>query len=184
MKQSIVALLIRLYPARWRSEYGAEFSDLLLSRPLTARELLNVLGNALWQQCRAGEPWIVIGVPLAVPAVIACIQAFRGLPFADPHAKVSITTSLAQVAAYFAVGFWTMKRRGGAAGRAAIKTNMLAASPLMFLGLLGLTRLLAMPAYWREILTFGPILQIPFAGLVGWLGGQAARLARRRHTTA
>jgi hypothetical protein len=175
MKQFLVALLIRLYPARWRSEYGAELSDLLLARRLTAREILNVLGNAVWQQGRTGEPWILIGVPLTVPALIACVQAFAGRPFADPHTRVGITATVLQIAAYVVVGSWT-ERRGGAAGRAAVKMNLLAAGPLMLLGVLGLAGALSMPPYWRGMLTFGSILQTPLAAALGWLGGRAARL--------
>lgn len=33
----IVAALVRLYPSAWRSEYGAELTDVLLARPVGRR---------------------------------------------------------------------------------------------------------------------------------------------------
>jgi hypothetical protein len=194
MKRRMVAALVRLYPARWRSEYGAEFAELLMRRPLGARELLNVAANAVWQQWRGGEPWILLGTLFAALTGYACFRALLGEPIIDTRRPgIDLTGGLQQCAFCFAVGFWTMWRRGEAAGRAAMKFNLLATAPIVIFGLLAVLRVAGLaslaqtgrPLYWSWLLFVGPLLQTPFSGAMGWLGGKAARLARRlRHTTA
>jgi hypothetical protein len=52
MKRRIIHKLLRLYPPKWRNEYGAELEDLLLAEPLRPAVTLNVIWNALRQQVR------------------------------------------------------------------------------------------------------------------------------------
>jgi hypothetical protein len=195
MKRLLVSALIRLYPARWRAEYGAEFQEVLLRRPIGAREFLNVVGSAMWQQCRGGEPWILLGGLCAALTGYACFRAILGDPLIDPRYRgIDLSGGLQQITFCFAVGFWTMWRRGGAAGRAAMKFNLLATAPILVFGLLSVLRVAGLqslaatgrPRYWSWLLFVGPVLQTPFSGLMGWLGGKAARLVRRprNHTTA
>lgn len=194
MRRQVVWALIHLYPARWRSEYGAELEDVLLRRPLGVRELLNVAWNALWQQCRDGEPWLVLGAPLAALSLVGCIEVILGVPFAARPRGVKVASSIEQFLVLLATGYWTIERRGRAAGRAAIKLNLLVCAPLALLGLCAMAGLFqlktvdngASASYWRWILVASPIMQIPYAGAVGLLGGGAARLVRRfrRHTPA
>jgi hypothetical protein len=194
MKRWAVWALIHLYPARWRSEYGAELEDVLLRRPLGLRELLNVAANALWQQCRDGEPWLVLGVPLALLSLVGCIEVVCGMPFAARPRGVKVASSIDQLLLLLATGYWTMERRGRAAGRAAIKLNLLVCAPLALLGLCAMAGLFqiktvdngASASYWRWLLVIAPVMQIPYAGAVGLLGGGAARVVRRlrRQTTA
>ena len=68
MKQRIVTVLLGLYPAAWRSEYGPELSDVLLARPLGARIITDVLWNGLRQRVRNAGPSTLAG--LAVMLVI------------------------------------------------------------------------------------------------------------------
>ena len=49
MKRLLVAGLVRLYPSRWRAEYGEELAEVLLRRPLGFGCVLNVAANAGWQ---------------------------------------------------------------------------------------------------------------------------------------
>ena len=43
----MIALLLRLYPARWRMRYGDEFATLLAERPLGPFDVADVLLGAL-----------------------------------------------------------------------------------------------------------------------------------------
>ena len=52
MKGSLIQKLLRLYPAKWRNEYGAELEDLLYREPLRFTVILNVVSSALRQQLR------------------------------------------------------------------------------------------------------------------------------------
>jgi hypothetical protein len=194
MKRLLVSALIRLYPARWRAEYGAEFQEVLLRRPLGLRELLNVSANALRQQLRLGEPWLLLGVPFTALSIGGCLRIVEGMPFAARVHDRNFAGASIALAAFFAVGYWTMWRNGSRAGRAAIKFNLLAAAPILVFGLLSVLRVAGLqslaatgrPRYWSWLLFVGPVLQTPFSGLMGWLGGKAARLVRRprNHTTA
>lgn len=189
MKRLLVAALIRLYPARWRSEYGAEFTEVLLRRPIGVRELVNVVGSAIWQQCRGGEPWMLIGIPFLALETFVVVSAMRGEPFADLSRRGGWPAQFIQFALFFAVGFWTIMRRGRAAGRAGMKFNMIATCPFIAAGLLALSGALhitivnakAQPEYWTAFLVLAPFAQLPYAGAVAWLGGRAARVARRLH---
>lgn len=42
-----VPLLLRLYPAAWRARYGDEFADLLLARPPSLRDRIDILRGAV-----------------------------------------------------------------------------------------------------------------------------------------
>lgn len=63
----MIALLLRLYPARWRARYGDEFESLLAERPLGPFDVADVLLGALdaqlhlrglgsWSEHRKGIP--------------------------------------------------------------------------------------------------------------------------------
>jgi len=63
----MIALLLRLYPARWRARYGDEFAALLAERPLGPFDVADVLLGALdahlhlrglgsWSEHRRGVP--------------------------------------------------------------------------------------------------------------------------------
>ena len=44
---STTSWLLRLYPTAWRTRYGAEFAELLLARPPSARDRLDIVRGAL-----------------------------------------------------------------------------------------------------------------------------------------
>jgi hypothetical protein len=44
---STTTLLLRLYPEAWRARYGAEFAELLLARPPSPRDSLDILRGAV-----------------------------------------------------------------------------------------------------------------------------------------
>jgi hypothetical protein len=148
---------------------------------------LNVLANAARQRWRAQEPWLLIGAPLLLWIVAYLVVAF----VAPRHSKeLAGKPTVVGVLIFFGAGFWTVWRKGQGGGRAAMKLSIVATLPVFLLGLLVMLHILpAGPA--RPIVGTGrddlvmlfvaPILQIPYAGLLGWAGGGvAARLTRFR----
>jgi len=67
-KSSIVRILLRLYPAAWRREYGLELEDLLMTRALGPSTVADVAFNALRQRVRHASPATLYG--LTVMSVI------------------------------------------------------------------------------------------------------------------
>ena len=201
MKRYLIAGLVRLYPSRWRAEYGGELSGILAARPLIIREVLNVALNAIWQQLRLQEPWLLIGVPLFVWTLIYFGASAVGVPV-----RAAATSSVPSTMIFIGVGLWTYLRDGRGAGRAAVKLNLLVCSPFVVVGVLTAIHALRVVVgaepngwgAWRPTLTFidvggkispsdltflliaGPILQIPIAGTLGWFGGLLSRVGMGR----
>lgn len=107
----MLALLLRLYPARWRTRYGDEFAALLAERPLGPFDVADVLLGALdahlrlrglgsYSEHRRGFPMSLrLG---GVAAVIGGALWFAGLAWAsadpadqDPGAMVFLVGVLA-----------------------------------------------------------------------------------------
>jgi hypothetical protein len=196
MKRHLVAGLIRLYPSRWRADYGEELADVLLRRPLGFGAVANVAANALWQQLRLQEPWLLMGVPVLLWVVMRWIELLTHPVYIAREGGGSLSVA---VGLLFAVGFWTTLRSGGCGGRAAMKLSMLATLPFVVVGLLVLAqyvRVVPGPGggvgfrldgpstypYGVDIIgrfVFDPIVAIPICGLIGWCGGLTGRLARR-----
>jgi hypothetical protein len=195
MKARFVAGLIRLYPSRWRAEYGEELAQVLLRRPLGTGGVLNVFCNAIWQQLRTQEPWLIVGAPLLVWAFVFWIVVLSAPAYA---AHVGAKPTWVGLTVFFGTGYWTVVRRGHGGGLAAMKLSMLLTLPFLVFGLLVLVRVMrvvtesdggigfrfgtSVDQGRDDVLTIflvGPLVQIPYAGLVGWLGGLAGRVVRR-----
>jgi hypothetical protein len=74
MKESVIQKLLRLYPAKWRNEYGAELQDLLHREPLRLTVVLNVASSALRQQLRlSNHPAGLAGALARMTAGVAAI---------------------------------------------------------------------------------------------------------------
>ena len=56
LRKILVRLLLTLYPAAWRKEYGEEVRSMLLAQPLTATVIVDVLLNAMRQNFRRPDP--------------------------------------------------------------------------------------------------------------------------------
>jgi hypothetical protein len=81
MKGSVIQKLLRLYPAKWRNEYGAELQDLLEREPLRFTVVLNVVSSALRQQLRfsnhpAGPAGLLVLMTRGVGAVFVFSMMF------------------------------------------------------------------------------------------------------------
>jgi hypothetical protein len=68
----IASRLLRLYPKRWRREYGAELLDVVLARPLTIRAVADPLRGL------APNPWAIMIAPLARLPESWLLGAFAG----------------------------------------------------------------------------------------------------------
>lgn len=195
MKARLVKALIRLYPSRWRAEYGEELGEILMQRPLGTGAVLNVVCNAIWQQLRMQEPWLIVGAPLLVWAFVFWIMLLSA-PVCATHIGGKPTG--VGVLVFFGVGCWTVVRCGRGGGRAAMKLSLIVTLPFFVVGLLVLVHAIGVvtspaggigfrfgssDAQGRGdvlmILVAGPLMQIPYAGLIGWLGGLAGRIDRR-----
>ena len=159
-------VLVLLYPPVWRSQYGAEFRVLLEQCPLTLGTVLDVIGSALFQRVRLDEPWKVVGVP----CLLFALAGVAWLPDGAVAASIPLPVL---------VGFWTVVRGGGVRNRgggAAVRFALLAAwVPYMLLGVLIACGVNAPSSAQAAIPAVG--LRLPVAWGLGWLGGNAGRVA-------
>ena len=200
--QRIVKALLHLYPAAWRREYGAELSDVLLSQPLGARVIADVLLSALGQRVRSAEPWQILGA-VSLLYIVGDV-VWSGVAGEGPHGgltalvqpsgitfptyKVAPLKSDLYALLLMACGFWTHWRQCGTlsrAGVAAIKMTMLVGFPIFVAGLLMLTGDRSAAPSALEVMA-APMVMLPQHWLYGCVGAWVARLlrfARRRLTT-
>jgi hypothetical protein len=140
-KRHIVAALVGLYPASWKREYGEEFRDVLMRRPLDAATVFDAIWNALRQQLRLGEPWIIAGVPLLASCLTGIVLniLYAGAYRFDPRGgNRPILIPLLGLLFYLMIGYWTVLRDpiNGRGGRAAMKNSLLIYWPFFIVGLL------------------------------------------------
>ena len=122
-------MLLHLYPAAWRREYGAELMHVLLARPLTTGVAGDVLSGALRQRVRAGEPAMYLGLALILVVVFSLVR----------NQSILSPTSNLYVMILLGCGVWTHLRHGGKlsqSGWAAMKISFIAGIPVMVAGLL------------------------------------------------
>jgi hypothetical protein len=159
MKTKLIALLMRLYPKAWRSEYGAELAEMLRARSLTAGVSGDVIRSALWQRMRAVQAptWVGLGLMLAMTGAIAA-NIVDPPPYVwAPGQSVAEQPALADqvklvqrpmrsevfVLVMFGIGFWTALRGKPRPGRAAIRVWLIASIPVAAIGLLMMTGVLS-----------------------------------------
>lgn len=214
LKQLLVAALAGLYPARWKREYGEEFADVLGARPLGVAAVLDTLWSAFGLQLRCGEPWLIIGAPWLVWHLTTIAwNVLHPWPYAaDSFSGGPPAAKAIGILLPLAIGYWTVLRDPvkGRGGRAAIKNSLLITWPICAIAILyglGILRIIMLgpgdppttfqehgfaytlydharrPAAWFGLFVI-PVLQLPVVGVIGWLGGLAARgqarLRRRR----
>jgi hypothetical protein len=144
--------LLRLYPAAWRREYGAELAEVLASRPLTLRTCANVAWSALRQQKRDAEPgtlmglvtmllvsWLIVLNVTAPGAGGHTTAVLRDSSITFPPVIVWPFTEELYALVLFACGCWTQLRRGRSlaqCGVAAVRLCAIAGLPIVLLGFL------------------------------------------------
>lgn len=203
LKRQVVSALVRLYPSRWRREYGLELADVLVNRRLGVTAVLDVLWNSVRQQLRWGEPWLILGVPCLAMNLLLNVW---NILYPWPYATDSLGTRPAHwvsLAVLLTLGWWTVVRDPvhGRGGWAAVKAALLATWPLSALGILaglGVLKIITLgpgdvpttfhehgfamtfydhtrlTPYWFPLFMI-PILDLPFAALGGWVGGLLGR---------
>lgn len=160
IKERFTSALLRIYPARWRSEYGAELSDLLLTQPLSALVVADVVWNGARQRARSLELSTIIGVAAMLVIVVGLVQnIIAPLPYVGgaatsllqpsmmtlPTLVVAPLKSNLYVLALIACGCGTYLRNRGVSspGVAAMKVTLIAGIPVMVAAILMLTGVLA-----------------------------------------
>jgi len=73
LKGRLIHWLLRIYPERWRSEYGVELEALLESRELTAWTAMDVARGGFVQRMSRGKPWEIAAPPLLAWALIGVV---------------------------------------------------------------------------------------------------------------
>lgn len=201
LKHWIVAALLRLYPAAWRSEYGPELTGILLARPLSARVIGDVIWNGLKQSAQSAEPSTILGVAslLAVLTFVVTGGSYgrRWILLVQPTTMTVPTMTVTFMSSgYYALlliwcGCWTYLRHRGTAkqsGMAGVRMSLIAAIPLLFggwlmvFGLIGPSLLGSQfdsSASWAVLAA--PLFRLPDSWLWAALGGQLGkRIARSR----
>jgi hypothetical protein len=156
-RRLLAAVLLRCYPPRWRREYGDELRHILESRPATLAIVADVLASGLRQRARTASPSTILGVvsmllvlsqffvwPEAVGRYWPAAILPSGITF--PTVRITLLSSELWVYVGIACGYWTEARWPSSpsrAGRAAMRMVLIGGSPVMMLGLLMATGLVA-----------------------------------------
>jgi hypothetical protein len=199
-RQVAARMLVSIYPAAWRREYGPELLDILGSRPITARIIVDVAWNGSWQRARGSQPWTVLGLMSAALILAGFVMTPSAYgrqwtallqPVATTFPPATITFVIAEiyVLCMVACGCWTYLRRPDTLNRcgiAAMKMSLVAGLPIMICALLmlaGLADLTALapqrirPLPWVMLLS--PVLRLPEAWIWGAVGGLLGRWLSR-----
>jgi hypothetical protein len=80
----LISILLRIYPASWRQEYGPELRHVLETRPLDAAAVFDVGWNGTRQRLCSAEPSMMFGVPMTL-----IVTAIFGLMIVAPPAYAS-----------------------------------------------------------------------------------------------
>jgi hypothetical protein len=184
-KEWIVGALLHTYPARWRREYGPELSDILLTQPLRARTVIDVLGGGLRQRLRVAPPWAILGsaalaymiVELYEYGVIGTVRP-SGITF--PTYRVASMHTDLYALLLMVCGAWTELQQAckrSRPGWAAVKLSMLAGAPIFIAGLLAASGVRTGPPSALEVAT-APIFMLPLHWIYGYVGGYLGRTLR------
>lgn len=66
----VIRILLWIYPAIWRLEYGGELTHTLACRPLTLSIVFDVVRSGILQRVRCAEAWHIGGVVMAFWLII------------------------------------------------------------------------------------------------------------------
>jgi hypothetical protein len=207
VKPRIVAALVRLYPASWRREYGAELNDLLMARPLSAWVVGDVLWSGLRQRVRTAEPSTLVGLAMMLAILAALVRNIAGAPpggrltplledssMTLPTVVVKPLMTEFYVLLLVGCGCWTQLRHRGTAsqsGKAAAKVTLIAGAPIILAGLLMSAGMLDVRVLGSGFaptplgVLFAPLSRLPESWIWGAVGAQLGRrISRLRHNPA
>jgi hypothetical protein len=92
MRTRTIALLLRLYPAKWRAEYGQELESILSARPVTWAVIADAIWSATVERARTAEPWAWAGAVLLTANLCAfTINSVAPIPVGRYNAYESLT---------------------------------------------------------------------------------------------
>jgi hypothetical protein len=153
IKHRLIAALVRIYPARWREEYGAELSDVLQADPLGSNTIIDVFWNGCWQRLRSLELATIFGLAAMLMILaafawnIAAPQSYgsRWTTLLEPSdmtfPTITVRPFVSELYVLFLVacGCVIHLQRGGRptrSGMAAMKISFIAGLPIMAAGVL------------------------------------------------
>lgn len=198
----MAAALVRLYPAAWRREYGAELIDILLTQPLGLRVVADVAWSGLRQRALTAEPSTILGAASMLIILGAFLLAggdttavLRPSAMTFPTVTVRFLDSDVYAFLLIGCGYRTYLRHRGTAKRsgvAAMKMSLIAGMPIMAGALLMTAALLDLRAPGASVeptsawaMFVAPLARLPGSWLWGMVGGQFGKwVARRQRTTA
>jgi hypothetical protein len=194
MRSWIVAALLRLFPAAWRSEYGAELTDVLLARALGPRVIADVLWNGLRLRAQAAEPSTILGLASVLVVVAGFVLGpggpswFQSIWRIVPGAPVQFMAAGIFALLQIICGCWTQLRDGGRvhrSGLAAMRTCFIGGIPFMVAALLMMSGLLDLKVPDTTLplaMLIAPLARLPDAWIWGALGGLLGRrISRERY---
>jgi hypothetical protein len=73
IRHRLITVLLGIYPAQWRREYGGELKDLLLTEPLGLGTIGDVVWNAVCERLRSLEIATVFGL-VAMVAILMTLS--------------------------------------------------------------------------------------------------------------
>jgi hypothetical protein len=185
MKSRLVAMLVRVYPAPWRAEYGAELEHLLLARPLAVHTVVDVVWNGLWQRMRSIDFATCFGLG-AMMVVIAAIVTGRTILEPSHMTFPAVTVRPLQSDLYWlflvACGCALQLRARTTLSRtgvAAMKISFIAGLPIVVAGVLLVAGIgqpdpsAYSPAGWQ--VAVAPIARLGESWIWGAVGGALGR---------
>lgn len=205
IKRVTVSALLRMYPARWRHEYGEELTGILMDKILGPSALFDVFRAATGQQLRVGEPWLILGVPLLIfNLAIMVWNTFNPATYVGSTLDASPAQRILFWLPALCVGCWTVLRNPehGQPGMAAMKSALLTTWPVSLIALLAAIGVLSvvtlgpgdlpgrLSAHGLTITLYDrlgrpthlfplfvlPIFNLPAAAVGGCIGGLSARV--------
>ena len=153
IRQRLVTALLRIYPFKWRCEYGSELSDLLLKQPLDVGIAADVFWNGLRQRAGSFDPSTVLGLGMMLVVLAGLVwNIIAPRPYGDgwtvllepssktlPTINVRPLTSELYLLFLLGSGCWLHLRCGRSPSQsamAALRICFIASLPIMLAGVL------------------------------------------------
>jgi hypothetical protein len=153
MKNRLVTVLLRVYPAPWRAEYGSELAELMRMRALSLRIIVDVLWNGVLQRILTAEASTLLGLAMMLvifgglvwniaaplPSGLGWTSLVEDSSITLPRVIVKPFRSEFYAWLLILTGCFKHVRDGGSvsqSGKAAVKASFLAGLPIMVAGVL------------------------------------------------